>query len=450
MYKIAMKLKRTEENIEQSQRDLKEAAKNPFVPGARVIRKGDAVPVYDNAIACRKWCYPLSEVNDMAYFSFIEKKKDTDANRPWTLQSHPDVNIYFYILEGEGSLFLGGMGIGEEKYRFGEDELVIIPRNIPYRMEGEWKAVSFHVKTSVFGRNSGPARFPHGLYTWDKPCRPTEKEKEEQRTPGTQIYLNTLNTMEVEYASHKGVVKKIVDLQDIREDLERFWAYDGNSLFKEVTPVDIQTKDKRNVEEAGKNAEVLGTRIIRKEDAPSVYNSNAALKQASYPLTWTDDIAICNFCEHRAESDKDRPFDSHSHLDIEEYKYILAGECDVTIGMGDETCEEEHYHCEAGDLQILPRGLPHVDAGSYTAIVFHAKQSVFGKTPGSAMYPHLAYVYTRPPRPTKEEEAALNNPGDLIYMNSRETFNMYAPNPILRVEKNPTDMTHLRPDLFAD
>ena len=35
-------------------------------------------------------------------------------------------------------------------------------------------------------------------------------------------------------------------------------------------------------------------------------------------------------------------------------------------------------------------------------------------------------------------------------MDSRETTNIYMPNPILRVEKNPTDMTYLRPDLFAD
>lgn len=114
-------------------------------------------------------------------------------------------------------------------------------------------------------------------------------------------------------------------------------------------------------------------------DAPPVYNANAGLKQSSYPLTWTDDIAICNLAEKSADSDRDRPFDSHSHPDIEEYKFILAGSGSVTIGEGDETCEREYYEFKAGDLVILPRGLAHADAGGYTALYFHAKQSVFGK-----------------------------------------------------------------------
>ena len=448
MYYLPMKLKRTDEDRQQSRRDLQEAAKNPLVPGARIIRSADALPVYDNAIACRKWCYPLSEINDLAYFCYIEKKAETDENRPWALQSHLNVNLYFYILEGEGTLFLGGEGFQKEKFTFKEEELVVVPRDIPYRMEGEWKAVCFHARTGVYGTVSGLSRFPHSVCTYDKPLRPGKEEQDALREPGTVNFLDSLCSMEIEVCREGGVVRKTVDLQMLREDLEKSQDYCRNEIYREVTPVDLQTGDARNREEAWKNAAVLGARVIKREDAPSVYNANAALKQSSYPLTWTDDIAICNLAEHKAESDKDRPFDSHSHLDIEEYKFILEGYCDVVIGQGDETCEEEFYHCEAGDIQILPRGLPHVDAGGYTAIVFHAKQSAFGKTPGTSMYPHMAYIYTRPSRPTKEEEAVLNNPGDLVYMNSRETYNLYAPNPILRVEKNPTDMLHLRPDLF--
>lgn len=448
MYKLPMKLKRTQEDRERSLKDLKEASKNPLVPGARIIRSADAMPVYDNEEACRKWCYPLSEINDLAYFCYIEKKKETDISRPWALQSHPNVNLYFYILEGKGTLHLGGDGFEKESFAFSEDELVIVPRGIPYRMEGEWTAVSFHVRTGVYGTVSGMPRLPHEVKTHNKPVRPEKEERKNLKEPGTITYLDTLCSMEIEVCRNFEVVRKVVDLQEIRKDLEKAEGYDRNKIYREVTPVDLQISDTENREEAWKNAAVLGARVIKREDAPVVYNANAALKQASYPLTWTDDIAICNWCEHRAESDKERPFDSHSHLDIEEYKFILKGYCDVVIGRGDDTCEEEYYHCNAGDLQILPRGLPHVDAGGYTAIVFHAKQSVFGKTPGTSMYPHMAYIYTRPPRPTKEEEAVLNNPGDLVYMNSRETFNLYAPNPILRVEKNPTDMLHLRPDLF--
>ena len=84
---------------------------------------------------------------------------------------------------------------------------------------------------------------------------------------------------------------------------------------------------------------VLGARVLKRKDAPPVYNANAGLRQSSYPLTWTDDIAICNLAEKLASSDEERPFDSHSHPDIEEYKFILSGSGSVTIGVGDETCE---------------------------------------------------------------------------------------------------------------
>ena len=221
-------------------------------------------------------------------------------------------------------------------------------------------------------------------------------------------------------------------------------------LRDSITPIDEQTHIISNIKEAKKNATVLGARVLKRKDAPPVYNANAGLRQSSYPLTWTDDIAICNLAEKLASSDEERPFDSHSHPDIEEYKFILSGSGSVTIGVGDETCEEEYYEFKAGDLVILPRGLAHVDAGGYSALYFHAKQSVFGKTPGDSLYPHIAYVYTRPHRPTKEEEEALNDPGTFIKMNSRETYNVYCPNPIERIEKNPTDMTHLRPDLFPE
>ncbi|GAB2567772.1 cupin domain-containing protein [Gracilibacillus alcaliphilus] len=159
------------------------------------------------------------------------------------------------------------------------------------------------------------------------------------------------------------------------------------------------------------------------------------IKHKSYQQgPWNDDIAICNLAEKNAASDIDRPFDSHAHPDIEEYKYILNGSGAVTIGLGDETCAVERYEFKAGDLVILPRGLAHVDSGEYTALYFHTKQSVFGKTPGTSLYPHNAYVYTKPPRPTKEEEEALNDPGTYLLMNSRETYAIHLPNPILKTE----------------
>lgn len=75
MYKIDMKKIREEKDILQCAKDMKEAAKNPLVPGARIIRGADAVPVYVNESACRQWFYPLSEVNDLGMFTYLILKK---------------------------------------------------------------------------------------------------------------------------------------------------------------------------------------------------------------------------------------------------------------------------------------------------------------------------------------------------------------------------------------
>ncbi len=445
MYTISMPFQRTEENRKQCERDRREAAKNPLVPGARILRGRDAVPVYDSFSSCRQWCYPLSELNDLGFFSYIEKKKDTDENSPWTLQAHPGVNVYLYILAGEGTLFVGEGNEKQERYDFGEQELVIVPRNIPYRMEGEWNAVCFHARCSVYGTVAGDERFPHPVWVREKPvCSGKELQDQE----GELLYFDQVMSCCLSMGKREAA-REYADLHKAPEGLKPASRYDINELYRDVTPCDPQTHTEENRREAGKHAQILGARVLKRTDAPAVYNANAGLKQSSYPLTWTDDIAICNLAEKLASSDLDRPFDSHSHPDIEEYKFILSGSGTVTIGVGDETCEEETYHFTAGDLVILPRGLAHLDAGGYTALYFHTKQSVFGKVPGDSLYPHIAYVYTRPKRPTREEEEALNDPGTYIKMNSRETYNVYCPNPIVRVEKNPTDMTHLRPDLFG-
>jgi len=448
-----MKLRRTAEDCKNAEKDRDEALKNPLVPGARIIHSEDAVPVYVNDTACRQWFYPLSEVNDLGLFFYIEKDQKTDTDRPWTVRSHPDVNVYYYVLEGCGKVIFGDKAgdYETECYDFQAQELVIVPREIPYRMEGDWKAISFHARTGVFGTVAGTTRFPHPVITVDKPYRPTKEERDHLKEAGTYTCYDQTYSKELSFGRAAGIRNFHADLQACRSDLAQVTeAYQNNEIYRAVTPVDEQTGVTENIEKAKKNASVLGARVLKRSDAPAVYNANAGLRQSSYPLTWTDDIAICNLAEKLAESDKERPFDSHSHPDIEEYKFILSGSGSVTIGVGDDTCEEEHYDFKAGDLVILPRGLAHVDAGGYTALYFHTKQSVFGKTPGDSLYPHIAYVYTRPPRPTKEEEAALNDPGTFIKMNSRETYNVYCPNPILRVEKNPTDMTHLRPDLFPD
>ena len=417
MYKINMKQTREKKDNVQSALDISEAKKNPLVPGARIIRGADAVPVYVNETACRQWFYPLSEVNDLGLFTYIEKEAKTDTDRAWTIQYHPDVNLYYYILEGNGKVVFGddNRSFETEVYEFAEQEMVIIPREVPYHMEGEWKAICFHARTGVYGTVAGTNRYPHPVVTVNRPERPTEVESNNLKKPGNYTCYNQTMTKELDFGNVAGKVNDYVSLEYIRDDYQKqSEIYNVNALYTNVTPIDEQTHIKENIKESKKNASVLGARVLKRKDAPPVYNANAGLRQSSYPLTWTDDIAICNLAEKLASSDKDRPFDSHSHPDIEEYKFILSGSGSVTIGVGDDTCEEEYYEFQAGDLVILPRGLAHVDAGGYSALYFHTKQSVFGKTPGDSLYPHIAYVYTRPHRPTKEEEEALNDPGTFI------------------------------------
>lgn len=112
--------------------------------------------------------------------------------------------------------------------------------------------------------------------------------------------------------------------------------------------------------------------------------------------------------------------------------------CDITLAVGDDVTTTEEHAFDAGDLLILPRGVPHIDASDYTAVYFQTKASVFGKAPGTSQHPHIAYVYTKQPRPTPEVRDALNDPGACMLMDSRETYSVYLPNPILRMAPNPT------------
>lgn len=452
MYEVEYGFDRSEETIRKTKGDLLEGAKNPTVPGARIFRHENARPVYVNSTGCVHWFYPLGEVNDLAMFCFIDKKAETDQIRGWQMMAHPEVNVYFYILQGSGTVEFGGgnSGYKKETYSYSAFDLVVVPRGVPYKMRGEWKAVSFHVRTGVYGTVSGNSRFPHPTLYYDKPSRPTFEETEALFNPGDlvwadslyQKYIKTTTSINCQAFKTMKYSSTLFDAEKVEQEFGK--------IMLDTTPIDEQIHDQRNLEEERKNPGVLGARVIKSTDSPAVYNSNAALRQTSYPLTWTDDIAICNLAEKNASSDADRPFDSHAHGDIEEYKFIISGEGTTTIGVGDETCNEEVYSWTAGDLVALPRGLAHVETGGWTAIFFHAKRSAFGITAGNVLYPHIAYVYTKPPRPTKEEQAVLNDPGTYVMMNSRETYNIYKPNPIIRVEKNRTEMTYLRPDLFEE
>ena len=81
----------------------REAQKNPFIPGARIIRRADARSMYCAEAGCRQWLYPLSEVNDFGFFAYIEKDAASDTDRPWASQAHPDATLYVLILTGEAA-----------------------------------------------------------------------------------------------------------------------------------------------------------------------------------------------------------------------------------------------------------------------------------------------------------------------------------------------------------
>ena len=97
MYKINMKQTREREDDVQSALDTSEAKKNPLVPGARIIRGADAVPVYVNETACRQWFYPLSEVNDLGLFTYIEKEaKQYEEYVRTLINLHMELIPYLY------------------------------------------------------------------------------------------------------------------------------------------------------------------------------------------------------------------------------------------------------------------------------------------------------------------------------------------------------------------
>ena len=408
-----------------------EASLNRTVPGARILRYSETKPIRDPFRAADAKLYPLSEVNDLAYFAHLEMAGTAEASPI----SHPDVILYVYVLGGAGTLHLGeGSEVfAEEVYDFAAEDLLIVPRGVPYRLTGTWSGIAFHGRTSVYGSRSGTVRLPYALV--------------QHGSEGSRRYcFDSLLTRGI-------VVPADPETRYYDPSSGEFVAapsgmHEDDLLRGRVTPIDEQSADRGNNEMARRNPSVLGARILKRGDAPDVYNANGGHSHWAYPLSWTDDMAIFIPHHHLSVSDVDRPGDSHAHPEIEEYRYIVSGSGTCTFGEGDETFADEVYEFTQGDLVVTPRNVPHLDAGDYVAIAFHMKRSAFGVTPGTAQYPHPAYVYTRPPRPTPEEQAAINDPGTYIIMDSRETTNVYQPNPISYIERNPTDLTYLREDLF--
>lgn len=295
--------------------DLREAAKNPYIPGSRILRRADSRLVYDNASATLRRYYPLSGFNDAGVFATVRKAADSDADRPWAPMAHPGVNLYMYILSGAGTVHLG---VGDptfepESHDYQAGDLVIIPRGIPYIHTGDWEGTFCHVRTSVFGEVSGPSRFPHPVLTYGKPARPSDSESDALAEPGTLDYFDALGANSIRYPGLFSVPTPVTPHTVLRPDLSLPVSRTPGEIYRAVTPVDPQTGDATSRAESRKNPSVLGARVLRKADAPAVYNAHSANKKRGYPLTWSDDLAIFHRSTHASTGDRDRPWGSHSH-----------------------------------------------------------------------------------------------------------------------------------------
>lgn len=120
--------------------------------------------------------------------------------------------------------------------------MVIIPREVPYYMEGEWKAICFHARTGVFGTVAGTNRYPHPVVTVNKPSRPTEAESNNQKEPGNYTCYDQTMTRQLDFGNVSGKRSEYINLENVRSDYtEKSGTYDINDLYAEVTPIDEQT-----------------------------------------------------------------------------------------------------------------------------------------------------------------------------------------------------------------
>jgi len=432
----------------------KEAQKNPFVPGNRLVRPEDTRPVYDNQIGCMRYYYPLSEVNDFAVFCYVEKKSAADTDCPWGLMSHPDITMYVYPLHGSGKLILGEGNpcLQIEEYSFNALDLLIIPHGMPYRLEGDWEGVMFHGRSSCFGVSAGMDHLYCPTLYLNKPHRKTQAESKALFEARTMVLTDSTGQIGCAYSVPATDWRVFQDTRYQREDLNAIPVRDGLELHRLLTPYDAQSSDADVNAEAKKNPSIMGARVLRRSDAENLYNPHVHNLQWAYPLSWTDDMAIIPGFVHRGSvTDTDEPFPSHGHPEIEEYKFVLSGTGVQRFGVDDDTCNEERYDFKAGDLIINPRGIPHLDSGDFSAITFHLKTNVFGRMPGEIRYPHTALMYNSPNRQgdAKAGQIAANT---YLMLNSRETDTVRLPNPYLFAQKQETTLgiKPSKPELYKD
>ncbi|HPJ02686.1 MAG TPA: cupin domain-containing protein [Candidatus Limiplasma sp.] len=399
---------------------------NPSIPGSRKLNRIKAKLVYSNETGCLHWYYPLSAIDDLGMFCYIEKKRVTDKTHPWAIQSHPFVNLYMYIIKGEGELHLGlNDGVfAQETYPFGCEDMLVVPRSIPYRLTGEWEAICFHARTNVYGQTVGDGIFSSPVLMHNKPYRPTTAETKALFDPGTFLYMNPTYSTGMRIPYNPAFVIP-ADLSAMRPEFGGIPHTDANDLYRDC-PRAEQTLDETVAQEMLKNPMILGARVMHKSDAEYKYNEADQNEHYAYPLSWADDIGIFIPARHNVKADADKPASSHCHPDIQEFKFVLDGRGKTALGHGDPSFNTEWIEFEKHDLIITPRDVPHFDAGDYTAIFFHTRNTAFGVPSGSADCPHKAITYVKP----EDAVDGVIGPSRMLRMNARETYAQVLARPV--------------------
>lgn len=98
----------------------------------------------------------------------------------------------------------------------------------------------------------------------------------------------------------------------------------------------------------------------------------------AYPIKPENDFLDWLIVKRSMDMEEKWAMQLHSHLDFEEYWFVIEGK-------GQIICGDETYDVEPGDFVITPRGVPHKAIGNVTFICCTAKHNVFGQTIGTKM-----------------------------------------------------------------
>ena len=94
-----------------------------------------------------------------------------------------------------------------------------------------------------------------------------------------------------------------------------------------------------------------------------------------YPIGPDEDLADWIVASRTKADDEKWYTQSHMHLDVTEYWFVLEGKGEIKVG-------DETYSVEPGDLVITPPLKPHSFHGDITILCIAAKYNKEGKTHG--------------------------------------------------------------------